>query len=53
MIEVIKYKYCKQINKYFYFYDLDLFSGLFLFWYQWYTEQVIMFGMYLVPISIT
>ena len=37
--------------KYLYFYQLHLFSGLFLFWYQ-YTEQVFMFGMYLVPIFI-
>ena len=30
--------------------DPHLFSDLFLFWFQWYTEQVFMFGMYLVPI---
>ena len=34
---IIKYKYCKQINKYLYCCELHLFSGLLLFWYQWYN----------------
>ena len=42
----------KQINKYLYWNELHLFPALFLFWFQWYTEQVFMFGVYLVPISI-
>ena len=31
---MIKHEYFKQINKYLYCYELQLFSGLFLFWYQ-------------------
>ena len=42
----------KQINKYLYWNELHLFPALFLFWFQWYTEEVFMFGIYLVPISI-
>ena len=41
-----------NINKYLYCNELHLFSALFLVWLQWYTEQVFMFGMYLVPIYI-
>ena len=41
-----------NINKYLYCNELHLFSVLFLFWFQWHTEQVFMFGKYLVPISI-
>ena len=49
---IISYKYHKQINKYLCCYELHLLAGLFLFQYQWYSEQVFMFGMFLVPISI-
>ena len=49
---IIKYNYCKQINEYICSYELHLCSGLILFWYQWYTEQFFMFGMYLFPLSI-
>ena len=51
-----KYKYKsninKQMNKHLYCNELHLFSTLFLLWFQSYTEQVFMFGMYLVPTSI-
>ena len=42
----------KQINKYLYCNELHLFSSLFLFWFQSNTEQVFLFVMYLVPITI-
>ena len=42
----------KQINKYLYCNELHLFSALFLFWFQWQTEQVFMFGIYLVRITL-
>ena len=42
----------KQINKYLYCNERHLFSALFLFWLQWYTGWVFMFGIYLVLIYI-
>ena len=42
----------KQINKYLYCNEVHLFSALSLFLFQWYTEQVFMFGINLIPISI-
>ena len=41
----------KKINRYLYCNEQHLLSALFLFWFQWNTEQVFMFGMYLVRIS--
>ena len=37
-------KEINKINKYLHCNELHLFPALFLFWFQWYTEEVFMFG---------
>ena len=47
---IIKYK--KKPDRYLYCNELHFIICLLLFWFEWYAEQIFMFGMYLVPISI-
>ena len=42
----------KNPDRYLYCNELHFIICLLLFWFEWYAEQIFMFGMYLVPISI-